>query len=348
MGKQRREYAEMKTKLDMCTKTFFYICGMTVMLFLSGCSETEQTPDATTEQATFRVFTRADEQPLDSQEAWLYLAERKEESEQELTCLEAYDVSSGSYSLENRVSQWYKMAFVCVPKNKGILPVETPVDFNDIVLDYTSVLQSNLQGADDDLAIYRKVIDRWLIPGEVLEEEVVLNRITGQLVLDMGILKDQFPNKVTEITVTLTDVPTKVYLRDNSNDEVIYPADALSDFSYTFENPNWGDDGKHFCMYFNLLPFTVVGAKQVADDGTVTVSGCRVCVEYNGGEEVYPIGTNDPIDSGIQIRKNIRTTVYFNGMEDGEFEVRYAGFNDSSIGVADDEWNGWKETETNP
>ena len=42
----------------------------------------------------------------------------------------------------------------------------------------------------------------------------------------------------------------------------------------------------------------------------------------------------------IEIKPNVKTTVYFNGMENGEFEVRYAGFEDTSIDV-DTDWNGW-------
>lgn len=329
-------------------KRFFYICGMAAGLLASGCGETAQVPGTEGEDATFQVFTRANEAPSVDQKAWLYLATRETESENTLSCTTTFDVGTGYFTLENKVSQWYKMAFVCVPYGataKVELPEPTG-EFNDIVLDYTPVLNVTGQSETEDLAIYRKVIDRWLIPGENLNEDVTMSRITGQLVLDMGILKDQFPKKVTKITVTLTGIPAKVYLRDNSNEEVIYPENSTVEAqTYSFENPNWGDDGTHFRMCFNLLPCTISGSKQITEGQATTVSGCRVKVEYEGGVEEYPIGTADPIDPSVQIRKDLRTTVYFNGMENGEFEVRYAGFDGTSIGVDSDDWDGWNTNE---
>jgi hypothetical protein len=51
---------------------------------------------------------------------------------------------------------------------------------------------------------------------------------------------------------------------------------------------------------------------------------------------------NGMIDRNILIRKNIRTTVLFNGMTTGQFEVRYAGFDDNVavVDVDDDAWDG--------
>lgn len=328
-------------------KRFFYIFGMAVWLLASGCSETSQVPGTEGEDATFQIFTRANESPSVNQKAWLYLATREAENDNILLCNTTYDVGTGFFTLENNVSQWYKMAFVCVPycaTAKVELPEPKTGEYNDIVLDYTPVLKVTGQSETEDLAIYRKVIDRWLIPGESLNEDVTMTRITGQLILDMGILKDQFPKKVTNITVTLTGIPTAVYLRDNSNDEVIYPENSARDLVYSFDNPNWGDDETHFRMCFNLLPCTLSGSKQETE-GQITVSGCRVKVEYEGGSEEYPIGTTDQITPSVQIIKNLRTTVYFNGMENGEFEVRYAGFDGTSIGVDSDDWDGWNTNE---
>ena len=50
---------------------------------------------------------------------------------------------------------------------------------------------------------------------------------------------------------------------------------------------------------------------------------------------------NKTYDRNILIRKNIRTTVLFNGMTTEQFEVRYAGFDDDvAIDVDDDAWDG--------
>ena len=50
---------------------------------------------------------------------------------------------------------------------------------------------------------------------------------------------------------------------------------------------------------------------------------------------------NKTYDRNILIRKNIRTTVLFNGMTTGQFEVRYAGFdNNAVVDVDDDAWDG--------
>ena len=45
----------------------------------------------------------------------------------------------------------------------------------------------------------------------------------------------------------------------------------------------------------------------------------------------------------IEIKKNTRTIVLFNGKDKETFEVRYAGFadgNDATVDVDDDAWDG--------
>ena len=92
-------------------------------------------------------------------------------------------------------------------------------NFNGIYIDYTRVMEAQEDDVDlirrgDDLHVYRKIIDRWLYPDELRTEDVTLTRMTGLLSLNMGIPEDQFPGKVTEITVLMTSVPVKAYLRD--------------------------------------------------------------------------------------------------------------------------------------
>ena len=144
------------------------------------------------------------------------------------------------YTLEGMLAQWYKFAFVAVPDGIGwtvtvgeesyteVLDGKSMLqdgfseglcDFNGIYIDYTRVMEAQEDDVDlirrgDDLHVYRKIIDRWLYPDELRTEDVTLTRMTGLLSLNMGIPEDQFPGKVTEITVLMTSVPVKAYLRD--------------------------------------------------------------------------------------------------------------------------------------
>ena len=322
-------------------QTLTYLCGLAAALLLVAChDDNAPATEEGTAQATFRIYTRANVSPGTDQQAALYVAERRQEDEQdELYCSARHDVGNGSYLLENLSGQWYKLAFVCV-LNSVTLPDITDHAFNDLLLDYTPVLKTQNQQEDADLAIYRHIIDRWLRPGEQLTEDVTLSRITGQLILDMGILKDQFPTQVTKIEIALADVPNKVYLRDNANGDIIYPTDnGTGTYTYTYEQIQW-DDYTRFRACLNLLPHTL-------EDATVTVT-----LADGTGEGEEPDILTFSLVSGkhdgtgeknpISVLANTRTTVYFRGMETDEFEVRYAGFDGSGIGVADDEWDGWR------
>lgn len=363
-----------------------YLCGLAATLLLATACQNEDTPagpETQTASATFHIQTRAGD---GTHQTALYIAERKKENTQdELYCSDKKDINGDTYTLTDMTAQWYKLAFISVP-NKVTLP-EIPADnaFNDLLLDYSPVLTNPNQGENDDLAIYRVIKDRWLMPGETLREDAELTRITGQLVLDMGILNDQFAGQVTQIEVTLADVPYCVYLRDNANGEIIYPeAEGIAsqdegddtpqpeepityerkEFTYTFpiEQAQWKIHD-NFKMYFNLLPFTVTGQKLEDDpiSGMPQASGCTVAITrckdnqivptadgtaYETVTETYPL--IDGTSGSIGIQANTRTTLRFNGLEDNEFVVRYDKFDDNSngIGVADDEWNGWNPPAT--
>lgn len=323
-----------------------YLCGLAALVLLAAC-QNDDLPNGGdhttgTAAATFHVFTRAAQQPDGNQEVRLYVAERRQENDQdELYASAIHDVSNGSFLLERMTAQWYKLAFIAVPdllENK--LPA-IPADsaFNNLTLDYSPVLARNNQPEDDDtedLAIYRTVIDRWLMPDERLTEDVTLKRITGRLILDMGILNDQFPTRVTEIKVELAGVPSTVYLHDQGNGEIICKNSQTR--TYIFEDIDW-DSKDHFRACFNLLPYTIG-----TDDTKATVT---VTLEGENGTEVeidFPLVQgkhNTGEANAIEIKPNVLTTVYFRGMESNEFEVRYAGFDGMSIEV-EDEWNGWK------
>ena len=80
------------------------------------------------------------------------------------------------------------------------------------------------------------------------------------------------------------------------------------------------------------------GSKSRAES-TYSATGSYIKVTYGETEVLYAIKSTQEGQS-IEIKPNVKTTVYFNGMENGEFEVRYAGFEDTSIDV-DTDWNGW-------
>lgn len=312
-----------------------YLCTLAALLTATACTHDEApAPGGTTEgtaSAAFHIQTRADGTGIgQNQHAWLYLAERPShlESEEGPHCLGRYNVSNGSYLIENLRAQWYKMAFICLPE--CVKAPEADEDYNSLVIDYSNALLPISQGTDK--AIYRKIIDRWLMPGEVLKEEVKLTRITGQLILNMGILKDQFPKKVVSIKVDLGQLYQKVYLRDNGNGEILFPdnAAAVNTISYLHQNLNW-ESNDPFETTYDLLPKSLDDAKvTVTLEGDESYTFKLVSGHHNGTGE----------QPTISIKPNTRTTVYFRGMEDEEFEVRYDGFDGQEIDV-DEDWNGW-------
>lgn len=321
-----------------------YLCTLAALLTATACTQDDApAPGGTTEgtaSAAFHIQTRADGTGIgQGQHAWLYLAERLPELENQevLYCDKRYNVGNGAYLIENLTAQWYKMAFICLPEGVNAPEVDTEHEFNDYAIDYSPVLiNQDALNPDKDLAIYRQVIDRWLLPDETLKEDVTLTRITGQLVLDMGILKDQFPGKVSQIEVTLTGVPQKVYLHDNVDE---YPDNAImaQSLSYPFDisQETWeGND--HFRIYLDLLPFNLTDATVEVKHEDETEDGATIEFPLVSGHH-----SGEGAKETISVKPNTRTTVYFRGMEDTEFEVRYAGFDNLSIDVDGDKWNGW-------
>lgn len=330
-----------------------YLCTLAALLTATACTHDDApAPGGTAEgtaSAAFHIQTRADGTGIgQGQHAWLYLAERLPQlpDDEKLYCDKCYNVSNGAYLIENLTAQWYKMAFICLPEGvEAPEPADNNHEFNDYVIDYSPVLTNqDALNPDKDLAIYRQVIDRWLLPDKTLKEDVTLTRITGQLVLDMGILKDQFPGTVSEITVRLCQAPRKVYLHDNGNGEILYPTDAImtQSISYPFDiSPETWEGNDHFRVYLDLLPFEL-------ENATVTVKHLAPVVGQTEMQDVelpFPLVSGHHSGTGekenISVKPNTRTTVYFRGMEPEEFEVRYAGFDNQSIDVDGGEWNGW-------
>ena len=316
-----------------------YLCGLAATLLLAAACTNDDplpAPEQETGSATFHIDTRA---TGDGQTKYLYVAQRPtENNDQKLECINYQTLTGESFTLADMTARWYKLAFVSVPQGATVsTPDADGKEYNDYVIDYSGVLNIENQG-NDDLAIYRQVIDRWLMPGENLSETVTLTRLTGQLILNMGKLIDQFPGQVTNITVTLTDVPNQVYVHDNANGEII-PTGTTAEYTYSYDVDKSMNE-KDFIMYFNLLPFTLQGNQ----DGE-GVHGCKVAITYEGGEkpETYPLRGKD---SEITIQRNTQTYVYFRGLESDEFVVRYDIPTDGGINVDvddDDEWDGWSD-----
>ena len=329
-----------------------YLCGLAATLLLAAACTNDDplpAPEQETGSATFHIDTRA---TGDGQTKYLYVAQRPTENNDEaLECIDLQTLTGESFTLENMTARWYKLAFVSVPQEATVdTDITSNPDFNTYVINYDEVLKKQNQGKDDDLAIYRQVIDRWLMPGENQDETVTLTRLTGQLILNMGKLIDQFPGQVTNITVTLTDVPNQIYVHDNANGEII-PAGTTAKYTYSYdvEDPTSEND---FVMYFNLLPFTLKGYLTEEDEEGTEV--CRVAITYKEGEgekektdtKTYPLRGKD---SEITIQRNTQTYVYFNGLERDEFVVRYdipTEGGDGGIDVDDDYWNGWSDATT--
>lgn len=351
--------------------------GLSLLLTFAACSDEES--NVTTQEGnatmTFRLSTRAegDEATSTEQHTHLYVAERLSEhsgidkdnpmggTEIPLYCDKDFTIEGNSYSVTNLLGQWYKFAFVCVPDLeevkgkpfeemgetmlvKRLRTDENINDFNEYFVDYTTVLKYQMNNLRDvsgkDLSVYRKVIDRWAIANSILTENVELTRVTGQLIVDMGKLKDQFPKQVEYIEIHLNKTPVRFYVRDNADNNIIYKtnsSDQRDDLLVTakwFPTKEEFDENKEVIITLNLLP-----------DVFVYDAKDYLSVKYDGDSKlnVYPLQNDN--GEPIQIKPNTRTIVRFNGMHPEEFEVRYAGFadgNDAVVGVDDDEWTGSK------
>lgn len=243
-------------------------------------------------------------------------------------------------------------------------------------LEYQADKLNTAQG--QDMAIYRAAIDRWIDLGAEggSEEDVYLTRQTGELVLDMGIPEDQFDTQYgPEGSMRPVDyyeiklhTPTSMYVRDEARDEVIIRSVTATDEPITFR---WDVTGQkerqkiHIALLPDVKRNPETGMLNEGDSGTdpaepeetddrrmyyLSVQAFYAEDEpfswtnAEGKEVTDAIVLQDisaGIDRGIQVKKNVRTTVLFNGLTTGQFEVRYAGFNtDAVIDVDDDEWNG--------
>lgn len=256
--------------------------------------------------------------------------------------------------------QWYKFSFLGVPDIEGKIEGEklfsdvsaevdseaaTTKDFSKLLVDYTSVLDLQVKEQDAsttyDLNLYRGVANCWMTrpseTGDVPEETVTMKRITGEFKLDMGILQDQFEHEVSNIKLTLK-VPKRVYVYDNyreyvnssnileNESEVYVDGNYTMEYNYTVSPDLALDKTKHCIIILDLLPCIL--------DATFEVNFVQPI------ESQRYVIHSDEASTLVEIKPNVRTTLLFNGMHKREFEVRYAGFDGSEIGVAEDNWNG--------
>ena len=371
-------------------------------VMLSGCTnDSDVLPEGEGGTMTFQLSTRAGNGIGEGQQVRLFVAERAQEHsgfpgevhpapdqygeipdyeqpEEDLHVVETIDLGGSSYQVTGLYGQWYKFAFVCTPKVGGELfgpetePNKEPNhDFGECYIDYAPVLdyqEDNLNTAqDEDLAIYRKVIDRWADAYSPLTEDVTLTRQTGELVLNMGIPEDQFDGEVDHFVITL-QTRTQMYVRDMARDSVLIAA-VPSEHTFIWNVTSQSEEQE---IHISLLPDVDPDFELLAegdDEGeTPAVTDERrlyyLAVEAYADEEentlvpfkdiegkektiavIQDINDSDEdsetYDRNILIRKNIRTTVLFNGMTTEQFEVRYAGFdNNAVVDVDDDAWDG--------
>lgn len=316
--------------------------------------------DGTHQLARLFVASRAQEGETDGNSLDLYCPESRR-----------YDLDKTdggwSYTVDGLTEQWYKFAFVCVPHQleaAGTDGQQSPAitgsslftseaagtaDFTRLTVDYEPIMKrqqataatalySSVSPDTPDLHIYRKVINRSLAAGEDLTETgIEMSRITGLLSFDLGILDDQFEHPITEISLTLSSVPLRVFIADNAVKEDSVEVNTTGTgsfvFRYTVTDEMAASTTDHCRFDIALLPGTV--------NGTLTLT-------YSEGstpeQNAYTF-TVSASGSAVSVKPNTRTTVLFNGMTKQQFEVRYAGFDDNEEGtvvqVPGDGWNGW-------
>ena len=316
--------------------------------WMAGCTDDDAPAGPTQAPAvSFELSTRASISD-DTQLTRLYLGERKpEHASEDLHCNRVVDITGGQVALTDLKPQWYKFVFLCVPDIAGtgtaLFSEETPgagsCDLNLQMIDYLPVLQqapgSEMpEHATPDGDIFRKVINRWVKSGETATEDVVLNRLNGQLIIDMGVLEDQFDGCVTQITLQVDNTPTRLYLTDNDVDEIKTADPQTVTWITTPQANNIEEGGKpidpagHHVITVNLLPGTLSGNLSVQTSKGYTYT--------------YPL-EGSVGGSQLSIKPNTRTRLEFNGITEGNFTVKYAGYTDTGIDVDDNDWDGWEE-----
>lgn len=327
---------------------------LALTLGCASCSDDDNLPVSENREMIFKVAVAGAGESAtpvtDPQVTRLFAAERKPGYEGKLYCDKSYLIEGNHLKVDHLYEQWYKFAFFRVPaidKTMGdkLFKYQTTGpdrnEFYNMKLNYAPLLQyqKNLNDAcTHNLSVYRKIADRWISATNPATENVVMERITGQLLLKMGKPADQFFTKdkgnVTSMDLTIKTFP-QCYLRDKGNGEVI-PVEGLTDQERTFIF-NWTVAQQDKQLTPQELPVMLLPG---VIEGTITVHF------KTGNDEVYTLqtrGEGNEKDKPIEIKPNRRTIVLFNGIDSDSFEVRYAGFedgDDSLVDVDNDNWDG--------
>lgn len=335
---------------------------LTALLGLAACSNDSVADNfGPTEPAgvKFKLAVGSQEpQPVAKDQLMrLFVGERKpEHGVEELHLLGVLeDVTEGHLTFTKLKPQWYKFAFLCVPRNGNNQPLnlfteenpgEATCNMNRILLDYMPILaqgagKEDFEEADTPLPpgdIYRKVLSFWLKKDTMVTKNVVLTRLNGQLDLDMGILVDQFEHRVDRVELELTNLPTRIYITDNDKEEIKTTNPQTVRF-WTKPYPQSDvieSKREHHHLLANLLPCKLEGNLNVytTDD------------QGNPHNFTYPLSNSS--GRTYRIKPNTRTILRFNGISTNYFDVKYAGYDDTSIDVDEDDWDGWQDNPPKP
>lgn len=237
-----------------------------------------------------------------------------------------------------------------VPVNKGDALYQYECDFAKLYVNYAPVLlyqHTKAYKADPykwDLAAYRASIDRWVDPGNPLEEKVSLTRVTGELVFDLGVPADQFEYPVKKVEIEIPHLPDRFYIRDGADSvwtiaSTHFPEVYKSFFWNVASDALTQNTPQSFTIA--LLPDTLENAKVTItfgkkreEDPDLSADKETIVMDLCGGTD----------EAGnkrwIRVRRNARTRVRYNGVPEKWFEIRYAGFDGTEIDVDEDRWDG--------
>lgn len=316
------------------------------LLCLAGCSkETESEKTGSSVNLEMRVNGGTSGYDFATHMNRIYIGENKHEhGVEELHVNTIVDLYPESGKLRYRglgfTPNFYKFVVLSVPKvmegtnarNFDIFteknPGEGSCNMNDHLIDYSVILKKG-PGAEantttmplPDGDIFRSVLNRALVSHQILSEDIVLHRLNGLLEIDMGILADQFEEKVNKITVQMV-TPTCLYILDENKDKVITAKNSQVSFVTTpLDMRSYAENQrKHHIIRMNLLPGEI-------DEGQIIVETESKTFNY----------TLVPVSGKLFIKRNTRTKLKFNGIPDDSFEVIYAGYEDTKID-AEDEW----------
>lgn len=318
-------------------------------MILAGCSQDDVTPPKSDDcSVRFNITKRIEGEDTpklldDRQQFNIFVGvDQKEETDGKsghLHLFALYDnraLEGNRYTLYNLPEQFYRMAFFVLPKLSGIITQDMTIanyacDYNAQMIDFSKVLEAQKTDASwvESGHIYRQVLGFRALNGTTLTQDVELTRQNGQLILDMGILADQFENNVTKIEIILNDLPYRMYIRDNDNSELLVDGkNLLQEYTFT-HNVTEQTAETHPVIALNLLPGKISGTLRVTEEGKEPVD--------------YKIQSGYNADGRVVIKTNTRTILEFNGLHKDYFTVKYAGFSGSLIDVDDDQWDGWQQ-----